>query len=787
MRSTSPDPRADRGLLESSSGRGRVLIGGTVAVFVLLLAVEVFTLRSWVQSRAATDELAARVVDVTQLANVHRETWQLVFDAENLDESVSRDDLVLQRDLLQNHVRRLIERSNGLDPAMVTTLRDNLDAFDRWLASTAEMTESELGPVAAEGLRLATEVELTVKRIYDRAETPYFRATQAALNDQHQSKAFLLVTTGLLGVFAVVALVAARRAARAQRDEAFDAITVREQQHRDVLDSVKDVVFTADADGRWTYLSAAWERLTGNAVTDCLGTRFSDYVHPDDRVHCEANFRSLRAGEVGHHHEARFLRADGSAVSVEVWAASDLATGTTSGMVVDITERRRYEARLHHQATHDTLTGLPNRDELASRLDRVITASAQHGRPAGILFLDLDRFKLVNDSLGHDVGDLVLIEVAGRLARELADGQFAARLGGDEFVVVAPELHVDADEVLAELRRLSSSLEAAVAEPFELGAAVATLTASVGLTVSRPDARADELIAEADAAMYRAKEQGKSRHEVFDEELRAGADHRLHLEHALRAARANGELRLLHQPLVDARSLRRLGTEALLRWVHPTRGMIRPADFLDVAEEAGLMLDLGEWVLHQACADAARFRVGRPEQTVAVNLTVRELCSNHLLRTLEDALRTHGVPPEALVAEVTEHGIVDTRVEAIRNLHAMREMGVRVAIDDFGTGYSALATLRTLPADLLKIDLTFTRGIDEAVSGEQNRAIAASVTELGRTLGLITVAEGVETARQLAILREMGVDQMQGNYIGPPQSIEELLAADGELLKGYHA
>lgn len=783
MRSKSADHPTDSGLLDNNPWRGRVLIGGTVAVFVLLLVVEMLTLRSWFESRRDTDDLSKRAVDVSELANVHRQVFELVYATENIDEFLDRNDIQLKRDLLENHVRRLIDRSDSLDPVMVARLRADLDAYDAWLASTEGMNEKELESAAGAGMGPANALELTVKLMYDQTEAPYVRATQVARDHQNESKAFLLVTTALLGVFALVALVAARRAARAQRDDAYDAIAEREEQHRKVLDSVKDVVFTTDVEGRWTYLSAAWERLTGHAVADTIGRRFLDFIHPADRDDTEAHFQGTVAVPAKERrHEVRYMRSDGSHVWVEVWVSSESGSGVAAGTLVDITDRRRYEAELHHQATHDTLTGLPNRDQLADRLDDVISKSAGNGRRAGVLFLDLDRFKLVNDSLGHDTGDLVLVEVARRLEQELTDGQFAARFGGDEFVVVAPDLDHEPVEVVAQLRRLSKTLEAAVARPFELGASRATLTTSVGLTVSRDDARADELIAEADAAMYQAKQQGKSRHEVFDERLRAGADHRLHLEHALRAARADGQLRLLHQPIVDAMDLRRRGTEALLRWDHPTRGILRPGAFLEVAEEAGVMLDLGEWVLHQACADVARFRRWRADQTVAVNLTVRELCSNHLLRMVEDALGANGIPPHALVVEVTEHGVVDSRAEAIHNLHALREMGVRVAIDDFGTGYSALATLRTLPADQLKIDLTFIKGLDHAETAEPDRAIASSVTELGRTLGLVIVAEGVESARQLDILREIGVDQVQGNYVCPPIDADLLLASTDDVL-----
>lgn len=765
---------AERGsLVGAGEARNRALLVGAAAMFVLLLVVEIVTLRTWVVSRDATDDLADRMSHVGQLANIQREVGQLRFKAENVDEFVTEDELLAQRAIVENQVRRLEGSWVESNPELLEEFLAEWDRVKGWFDEGGQRIPDG---DEADAIAIMTELEIASKRLYDSAETPYFQAADTALTDRNRSNGLLLLSTGLLGLFAVVAVITARRSARAQRDEAFDALAATEARHRTVLDSVKDVIFTTDRSGNWTFLSQAWERLTGHGVEASLGLDFLESVHPADRDDCAALFRQVFEHGVPASHEVRCLRANGDPVWVEVWVGPDEEGGGTYGTLVDITSRREFQDQLHHQATTDSLTGLPNRPMLSTHLDDVVERSRRTGRLAGILFLDLDRFKLVNDGLGHDIGDRVLTQVATRISAVLDERGLVGRLGGDEFVVIVEDLGDDRESTLAAAGVISETIEAAIKEAVVVGNDRATITASVGITTSRTDARADELLAEADAAMYRAKEQGKAGHAAFDERLRADADHRLHLEHALRGAQAGAQLVLVYQPILDLGTDRFIGTEALLRWDHPTRGIIGPDEFLAVAEEAGVMTEIGEWVIRSACADASwmRSRRGVPADFgVAVNLSVTELCSADLIGVVESALDDAGLEPEALCVEVTEHDVVDARTIAIDNLHSLRRLGVRVSMDDFGTGYSSLAYLRNLPVDELKIDRAF---IERLTEGPDDPIVRA-VSDLGSSMGLVTVAEGVETAEQLTLLRLLGVDRVQGNHVAEPASRDQVVGS----------
>ncbi len=747
-----------------------------LAVLVLLLGVEVLAVQSWRRSREATEQFSDRTFDVTSLANVQREALQLAVLVDRVGEGASAGDVQIQRDLLENQLARVeaIVDAPWIVPA-VADIRARLTVVDEHLPGlgAAEPPLLELAHLR-EDLR---DLERAAKRAYDVAEVPYFDAVDAALADREVADRLLLAATGLLAAFALVWVAAVRRAHRADSAEAFEALSAREEQHRRVLDSVKDVIFTTDERGCWTFLSAAWPSLVGHEVATSLGRPFLDFVHPDDRDGCPARFAAVFQGEDDEaRHEVRYLRADGSAVWVEVWVRRT-PEGGTFGTLVDISQRRVFEARLQHQATHDSLTGLANRDLLDVRIADALAAEARTGQRTAVLFLDLDRFKLVNDSLGHDVGDLLLREVARRLRAELRHGDTAARLGGDEFVVLCEGLDPDPDRALAQAREVSARIEAAVSVPYLLSGHRVSVSTSVGITLARDRARVDTLIAEADAAMYRAKELGKARHAVFDDGLRAVAVQRLHMEIELREALARDRFVLHHQPIVDASTGRAVGTEALLRWDHPDEGLLTPDRFLEVAEDAGLMPEIGAWVVRRACADAARFRVlpgVADDLSVSVNLSARELAAPDVVDLVARALADHGLPPGALCVEVTEHHLIDGRPEAIQHLHALHDLGVSVAMDDFGTGYSSLSYLRILPIDVLKIDRVF---VERLGADTDDEAIVGAVVELAEAFGLTTVAEGVELPGQLRRLQELGVGAVQGWLTGRPQPADDVVAA----------
>ncbi len=423
--------------------------------------------------------------------------------------------------------------------------------------------------------------------------------------------------------------------------------------------------------------------------------------------------------------------------------------------------------RLRSLALYDALTGLPNRAELTTRLREMVAA----GGPVAVLFLDLDRFKVVNDSLGHHAGDLVLKEAAGRLRRALPEGAMAARFGGDEFVVAWPGM---SDE--AEAAAVAARLGAAVATPIEVDGSQLLLTASVGVVVAEGrDASPSGLLRDADAAMYLAKERGRDRVELFTTSIRTTAVHRLELETELRAAMRSNELAVHYQPIIDLQGRRTTGAEALLRWHNPERGLMPTPEFVALAEETGLIVNLGAWVLDQAVGCLEQWdRRTRDPLGVSVNLSARQLTSPRLVEDAVASLERAGADPARVTFEVTESSLVDLGGEAVGNLTRLRALGCTIALDDFGTGWSSLSYLQRLPVDCLKLDRSFVARLDE---DGRDRAVLGSMVSLAHALDLVVVAEGVERLAQLEILVDLGCDAAQGFLLQPPCASEAMVDA----------
>ena len=424
----------------------------------------------------------------------------------------------------------------------------------------------------------------------------------------------------------------------------------------------------------------------------------------------------------------------------------------------------RTRERMTHQALHDPLTGLPNRTLFVDRLAIALARARRNHTLAAVLFLDLDRFKVVNDSLGHQAGDEVLLAVAARLDGVLRSNDTAARFGGDEFTVLIEDL---GDERL--VLGLAERIAAAFAEPVPVGGRDLALSASVGVAVTAGDGTPEDLLRDADAAMYRAKERGRDRIEVFDQSLRERVTRRLETENDLRRAIAEGELRTHYQPKVRIDTHEIIGVEALVRWEHPERGLVPPGDFIPLAEETGLIVALGEWVLRDACRQAASWDV-----TVSVNLSRRQLEQEDLVELVAATLAATGLPPERLCLEITESTVMRDPERSLETLRALKALGVGLAIDDFGVGYSSLSQLKHLPpVDLLKIDKSF---VDNLVSGVEDRAIVTAILSLAGAYGMTSIAEGVEDERQAETLSALGCELAQGYLFARPQPAEALHA-----------
>jgi diguanylate cyclase (GGDEF)-like protein len=429
----------------------------------------------------------------------------------------------------------------------------------------------------------------------------------------------------------------------------------------------------------------------------------------------------------------------------------------------DITERRRAEKKIAHMAHHDALTDLPNRLLLRGRLAEALANLAQ-GERVAVFYLDLDNFKSVNDTLGHQIGDELLKRVAQRLLGCVDECVTVARVGGDEFALILPRL-----ENMAEPTTLASRICEAVRSPCEVfGHAVMTET-SIGVAIAPDDAKApDELLRNVDTALYRAKANGRGSFVFFEPEMDASIKARRELENELRLALAEGQFTLHYQPILNLNDSRIPCCEALIRWNHPRRGLVRPGDFIPVAEEIGLIVPIGEWVLRQACADAVHWP---GHIKVAVNLSAIQVASPNLLSTVIGALAASGLPAGRLELEITESVMMQNTQSTLATLHRLRALDVKISMDDFGTGYSSLSYLRRFPFDKLKIDRSFIHDLSKAPGAFE---IVRAVTDMARSLGMIATAEGVETAEQMEQVRELGCTEVQGYYIGKPQPLAEV-------------
>ncbi|MCB1955839.1 MAG: EAL domain-containing protein [Rhodocyclaceae bacterium] len=532
------------------------------------------------------------------------------------------------------------------------------------------------------------------------------------------------------------------------------------------IENTAEGVAVMDPQGRIVEVNPAFSRITGYRADEAVG-------RPDTILHCDRQdpafhqrMREVLASSGRWEGELWSRRRDGSVFlerrTVDAVRAPDGRITHLVSIFNDITDTYRKDQQLLHQALHDPLTGLGNRSLLAERLELGIAHARRDGRRLGLLYMDLDQFKSVNDSLGHPAGDRLLQAVATRLAGRLRASDTLARVGGDEFVVLMDEF-ADSDDCARLATQLLASLEA----PFELQEATIHVRTSLGIAVYPQDGQdGDTLLKNADMALYAAKAAGRNTYAFFDQALAERARERLDLETALRRAIDGGELSLHYQALVHSHDQRRAGFEALLRWNRPGHGPVPPARFIGIAEDCGLIGALGAWVLEEVCRQLAEWHAsGHGWQKVAVNISTRQIMNEDLPSLVASLTDLHGIPAGTLEMEVTESFVMTEPARSRPVLEALRTLGVAIAIDDFGTGHSSLAYLRQLPADVLKIDRSF---VVEAGSDAGALSIIHTIVSLSRSFGLRVVAEGIETAEQAQLLRHAGCDLMQGYHFARP-------------------
>ncbi len=557
-----------------------------------------------------------------------------------------------------------------------------------------------------------------------------------------------------------------------RRDAEFNLQQAEERFRRAFDDAAIGMALTSP-EGRWLRVNRALAEMLGKSVADLTGFSFREITHPEDRDRDTAALSALVVGEIDRYQaEKRYFHADGSViwVNLNVSVVRDPAGKMlyVIAQMQDVTERREAQKRLAHEASHDPLTGLPNRALLDDRMGMALARLRRSELPLAVLFLDLDRFKLVNDSLGHEAGDRLLVEVAERLGRLLRPSDTVARLGGDEFAILCEDITPDATATLA--GRIGESL----ARDFNLDGHTLSVTTSIGIAIDRdPDVSPGTLLANADAAMYEAKTRGRSRYAFFATEMRTRASGRLEAEAELREAIEAGQIEAHFQPQVDLSEGRVIGIEALARWRHPEHGLMSASDFIPIAEESDLIVAIGDRVLEASVAHAlAWHKRGGNRLRVTVNLSARQLTGPEISGTVANLLDRSGFPPELLCLEMTDRTFAEDLEGALEAMSDLRDLGVTLAIDEFGVGTSNLGLLRGMPEiGVLKIDPSFIRGID---GGRAARELVVAVIHMAHALDMEVVAEGVETATEAGLLRELGCDAAQGNHIGRPVPAAEL-------------
>jgi diguanylate cyclase (GGDEF)-like protein/PAS domain S-box-containing protein len=716
------------------------LVAGAVFVIAVVLAIA---------STRVVGRRAAQTVDrVTELLSRNEARFRaMVRDSNDIMAIVDVDGRLV-------YASPVTERILGLDPdSLVGT-----DAFD--LIHPEDRAMAQEAFASTRDGRDADRVEVRLRRA-----DGTWRVMEAVATN-------LLDDPSVEGLVVSARDLTDRRQAEAELREA-------QERFRSAFEHAPIGMALVTIEGRLFRVNRALVQILGRGESELLAASLLDLCLPDDREQCRESMSRLFTGVTQHVRlEQRFLHHDGHPVWVSISASLVRDVHEQPMYLVcqieDIGERRASGEALAHQAVHDPLTGLPNRLLFVERLGRALQDAEPQRARVAVLFLDLDRFKVVNDSLGHSAGDRLLVAVADRLSSTLGPNDVVARFGGDEFTILCPDV---TSEETAEL--VAERIAAVISRPVALLEGEVFVTASIGIALSGGAGTAggaadtpETLLRNADAAMYRAKELGRDRAELFDAREHHRAVDDLRTGNALHRAIERRELRVHYQPVIDLDSARLVGFEALIRWEHPERGLIPPMEFVPLAEETGLIVPLGVWALEEACTQAVRWHEAAPDDpplTMSVNLSPRQLAEPALPNDVARVLHATGIHPSALWLEITESTLMRDTESALSVLNALRALGLHLAVDDFGTGYSSLAYLERLPVEALKIDRSFVDGVGVR---KDSTAIVGAVVGLARALQLTTVAEGIETPDQLRRLRAMGCELAQGYLFGPARPPE---------------
>ena len=579
-----------------------------------------------------------------------------------------------------------------------------------------------------------------------------------------------------------------------------DQLRESERLHRYLVNTSPDIIYILDPEGNFTFINERIESLLGYDASELIGKHYTILVHNDDAEVARYVFNERRVGDrASRNVELRLKCKDDNTARFFETRALPIELSSmgiykneenpkkrtylgTYGVARDITERKLAEETINFQAYHDLLTNLPNRALLRDRLSLAITQAKREEEMLAVMFLDLDRFKNNNDSLGHVIGDELLQQVSTRLKSCVREGDTLARFGGDEFTLLLPKITKGQEDI----RKIAEKINDVLRDPFTIDDNELYVSASIGISIyPRDGTNMDNLIKHADIAMYHVKDKGKNGYQFYSDDMTTPYFQNLSLETGIHKALDNDEFHLMYQPQINIKSGEIVGVEALVRWEHPEHGPITPAEFIPFAEETGMIVDIGHWVLRNACAELKRWRdAGLPEIRMSINMSARQLAEKDIVKRISNMLKDYGIPGHCIELEITENTIMSEMDSVIHKLKELSRKGVNIAIDDFGTGYSSLSYLHKLPIQTLKIDRAFIKELNMNNSGN---SIINTIVAMAKGLDLNVIAEGVETQQQLDYLHEIDCHEAQGFLFGKPlpaDVISQLLIQDPYSIPG---